>query len=152
MKTANSESNADSSFEINHADLSYERLDGETIVISLKDGFYYSFSGPAADLWWLIQEGRSTSAIIEDLSKVFQLPTHDIGELGIKRFIEQALERNLIRRVDQSIPSPKLLPSDYPREAWFPPIFTEFSELKDLILVDPIHDTTALGWPMLREE
>jgi len=139
-------------FEINVEDVSHERLDGETIVISLSDGLYYSFSGSAADVWWLIQEGYTSAGMIEALAEVFQLPSTDLRELGIDKFINQALDRSLIRRANRRVISRHPLPNDYQRGEWTPPSFTEFSDLKDLILVDPIHDTTALGWPMIRDE
>lgn len=139
-------------FEINTEDVSHERLDGETIVISLTDGRYYSFSGPAADVWWLIQEGYTSTGMIQALAEVFQLPSTDLRELGINKFINQALDRNLIRRTDRRVTAGHRLPNDYRRDEWTPPSFIEFSDLKDLILVDPIHDTTALGWPMIRDE
>jgi len=152
MSSTDNDSDSMEFFEINKSDVSHERLDGEVIVISLAEGLYYSFSGSAADVWWLIQEGYSPDGMVEVLSEVFELPSNDVHELGIDKFIKQALDRGLISSVEQRNVSPKPIPHDYARGIWIPPSFTEFTDLKDLILVDPIHDTTTLGWPMIRDE
>jgi hypothetical protein len=39
------------------------------------------------------------------------------------------------------------LPDDYSRAGWIEPTLEVFTDLQDLILVDPIHDASDLGWP-----
>jgi hypothetical protein len=39
------------------------------------------------------------------------------------------------------------LPTDYVRKGWEPPSLLVFDDLADLLLIDPIHDTSTSGWP-----
>ena len=45
-------------------------------------------------------------------------------------------------------PAPMLRPPDPPDEAEFStPLVEKYTDMAELILLDPVHDVSALGWP-----
>jgi hypothetical protein len=137
------------SFEVNAEDVTHERLDGEVVAINMRTGRYYSLSGPAADVWWLIDQRNPRGTWIQTLQEAY--PTgHDW--LGIEEFIDGCTRARLIRPCPDHLTRVSALPRDFIREDWTMPRLEEFEDLQDLILVDPIHDTTALGWPHVADQ
>lgn len=145
-----SEELAATSYEANFRDITFERLDGEVIAINLATGSYFSMSGPAADLFTLITSGHPMTKWWAELTKAFASPP-DRRQCLI--FLENLLELRLAQGVNQAAAVGSLsLPDDYARGEWTDPKIEEFDDLQDLILVDPIHDTSNLGWPNVENE
>lgn len=138
-------------WEVNRGDVSHERLDGEVIAVNLVTGRYYSMSGPAADTWSAIVGGRSGHAATELLQGIYGVES-DI-ESGLMNFIAACEQAGLLIPTgsEESSKAPIAIPDDYQRTSWSEPILEEYEDLQDLILVDPVHDTSALGWPHVED-
>lgn len=137
------------SFQYATANITHERLDGEVIAVHLGTGRYYSMSGSAADTWFLIGAGATEPEMCVELAKVFKVNEIDIST-DISRFVLACKAASLIEAAEVvreiEITS---LPEDHARSKWVAPVLEEFDDLQDLILVDPIHDASILGWPHL---
>jgi hypothetical protein len=132
----------------NFEDTSHERLDGETIVINLATGHYFSLSGPAADVFYLCCSGATLNEWWPQLAGSYlSEPTKE----EVATFVTSLLAAGLVLEVKgpsfEPIGTEHTLPDDFVRGVWTAPVLEEFEDLQDLILVDPIHDTTNLGWP-----
>ena len=44
------------------------------------------------------------------------------------------------------------LPNDYTRDNWESPELRIFDDLTDILLIDPVHDTSLEGWPNLKND
>jgi Coenzyme PQQ synthesis protein D (PqqD) len=123
----------------------YETLDGETIVIHLDTGSYYSLTGSGAEIWELLSEGSSTTQVCAALAQRHARSESDIS-LSVESFIAE-LEREAL--VEPSDPSPNGLPSQAADDSrpWEPPKLECFDDMRDFLLVDPIHDVDQTGWP-----
>ena len=123
-----------------------ERLDGEVIAISNQSGKYFSLGNTAADIWFLLQNPTSRKNWLTILNSNYEsLP--ESAEKEIQSFLSQLLEEGLIRAEVISSSDVVVLPSDSVRRKWIKPEAIIFDDLQDLLLVDPIHDTTEAGWP-----
>jgi hypothetical protein len=136
------------SYEVNSQDVTHERLDGEVVAINMRTGRYYSLSGPAADVWSLIDQRLSQAEWLQTLEETY--PSSK-DWTGIQEFVNGCVEAGLIKQCESASATFIPLPRDFTRANWTPPILEEFEDLQDLILVDPIHDITALGWPHVAE-
>jgi hypothetical protein len=140
----------DQSFRVRSEFVSAERVDGDVIAVNLRTGSYFSLSGSAADIWTAATSGsRSWCA---SLDSAFGEP---VPRDEVLTFITRCEEMDLIQAVASAplagAPSnnPPELPDDWPRGEWQSPVLEVFDDLRDLILVDPIHDASALGWPRI---
>jgi hypothetical protein len=136
--------------EVDSANVSWERLAGEVIAIQLATGHYYSMGGTAADLWSLLVNGANADSIMEKMSLHFTLP--DDAKTQIEHFLDNALAVGLLKERVETAQEAAALPEDHQRDTWVPPIIQEYTDLQDLILVDPVHDTKPTGWPDLKQE
>lgn len=123
----------------------HERLDGEVIVLDMLTGKYFSLDGCAADIWTMIHFGLHRSSWDVQLRSAYGQST---SFPGIDEFVAQLMELGLITPDDQS-PGAQVgeLPADRQRDKWTKPILHSYDDLTDLLLIDPIHDTSEEGWP-----
>jgi hypothetical protein len=136
--------------EINRSGISLERLDGEVVIISFETGKYFNSNGSAADLLFLIEQGVSQASWEYILAKSFS--NFRLNNLEIEKFLDQLIEEKIVLSGAVLASSEVDLPSDYSRSEWISPHLSIFDDLADLLLVDPIHDTSTEGWPKTKDE
>jgi hypothetical protein len=135
---------------LNTSNISQERLDGEVVVISFNTGKYFSAKGSAADLFWLIENGIDQSLWTEILSQHFE--GFSVENSGIAEFLTVGVSEELFIPLDAPALEAISLPVDYTRGTWEIPKLVVFEDLQDLLLLDPIHDTSLEGWPTAKNE
>ncbi len=134
----------DSAYRVRHEDVSAERIDGDVIAVNLVTGAYFSLSGSAADVWTVATSGAPSAVWLRALDTAYRC---DISRHEIDAVITSCLEHGLIESVDPDPTAVPTLPADLDRSTWLTPVLEVFTDLQDLILVDPIHDADDLGWP-----
>jgi hypothetical protein len=134
------------SYQIDPSHVAHERLGDEVIIINLDKGAYYSGSGSAADLWSLLVTGASLNHIIDILSKEYRHSPEAVRS-DVERCVAALVAAELIQadRTESSVVS-SVLPASTER-VWSAPKFDEYTDMWDLIKLDPIHDVDEAGWP-----
>lgn len=135
---------------IHAPEIVHETLDGETIAIHLVTGNYYSLTGSGAEIWELLADGASVPEICSALAR-----RHDcaVGELrgAVENFIADLEREGLVEDRDGS---PNGAPTSEPSESggrWEPPKLERYEDMRDFLLVDPIHEVDRTGWPAQTE-
>jgi hypothetical protein len=134
----------DNNYCLNSTSISIERLNGEIIMISFESGDYFSCFGVASDVLTLISRRVSTSQIKEVLLNKFG---SEFQVDQVNSFIQECLSQNIIVPNTNVTSLDTQLPDDYDKSRWNAPILEKFSEYNDLLLIDPIHDSSLEGWP-----
>ena len=125
-------------------DVSAERLEGDVIAVNLHTGAYFSLSGPAADVWTVVATGADIENCCLALDAAFGTV---VSREQVGAVVDSCIEHGLFEGIEPLDVEVGDLPDDWQRGAWTEPRLEVFDDLKDLILVDPIHDASALGWP-----
>ena len=133
-------------FTIDSREVAHERLDGEVIAVHLPSGRYFSMCATSADLWFLVSSGVVRGSWREILEKEYlsAVPQEDLD-----LFATMCFEFGLVKEAtDDAVLVPSAtLPDDMARTGWTSPTIEAFDDLQDLILVDPVHETSDFGWP-----
>lgn len=126
-------------------------IDGEAVVINLQTGAYYSLVGSAAAIWEVLERELPSSLVRESLEARFSASGDEIDR-AFEEFVEVLRGEGLV--VDSvGAPAPgageaaATLPSPSARTAFEPPVLAKFTDMQELLLLDPIHDTDDAGWP-----
>jgi len=131
---------------INRPAVSSELLQGEVIAIHLETGIYYSLRGSAAEVWTGLTSGADAAVLARRLVVAFGI-TPEEASRDVRTFLQALLAEGLVVET-LSEPSPAApLPAAPSSAAYAPPALERFSDLQDLLLLDPIHDVGAHGWP-----
>jgi len=134
-------------------DIVSEEIDGEVIVVNLRNGNYYSLSQSATVVWAGIQEHATLEGLQQQLQRRY---VGEIGSMGqdlaeLIRALET--EQLITRRSDPEAPAVVDGPGANgaaagEREAYRPPAFERFTDMGDLLLLDPVHEAEdERGWP-----
>jgi hypothetical protein len=122
-----------------------EVIDGELVVINLEKGSYYSSDGIGAYLWQCVEQQVESAAILAALTSGFGLAPEQ-ARSDLESFLGALKREGLVREAG---PDDKLT-SDAPGvtgRAYAPPELKVYSDMQDLLLLDPIHDVGEEGWP-----
>jgi hypothetical protein len=132
---------------MNEPDVSAELFDEEVLAINLKTGNYYSLRFSALTFWRLITEGNSFENSIDILSKFYSEKEENLL-LEFTSFLKLLMDSSLINesleyKTPKTLEWLSSLKTEYNK-----PILESYSDMKDLLLIDPIHEVDVnKGWP-----
>jgi Coenzyme PQQ synthesis protein D (PqqD) len=125
---------------INAPDVVAEDFDGQTIVLNLANGHYYSLDGCGADIWNLISTGYAPDSILASICDA-DLAIYEDSVVFINKLIEQ----DLIRPEEGTAQKTEAVTTSWSNN---PPHLKIYDDLAELIYADPIHDVDEnVGWP-----
>lgn len=134
-------------YSVNAARISHDRLQDEVIVINVGSGAYYSGSGTAADLWTLMSQGATVDEAARMLAAAWSTDAPRIvGE--VETCVKSLLEQGLIEEERALAEANGLALPEGVRGAWTSPTFDEYTDMWELIKLDPIHEVDEVGWPV----
>lgn len=132
-------------FRINEPEVIAEEIEGEVIILNFDSGSYYSLNENAMEIWHLLQAGYPYTAILD----AWQAACANDGEQVVATFtafMEQLQQERLI--VPAALAA---IPADAPLLTVGTPadglLLHKFTDLQNLLLLDPIHDVNEMGWP-----
>ena len=139
-------------FRVVSPDVMHETIDGEVIVINLVSGNYYSLRGSGADVWSLIQAPATRAEVVEALSSRYDAP-HSEMESAVGGFVDELRAEGLVADTVDDAPTGAAAPAlsgDDQKQPFQVPKLEKYTDLQDLVLLDPVHEVTETGWPAAR--
>lgn len=133
---------------VNAPRIVHETVDGEVIIIDLATGVYYSLPGTASEIWQAITVGGSRDEIIARVAGRYgQEPASIRGT--VDDFLDHLLEEDLVALGETAAPiaAPIDKANNRPVAPFAEPVVEKYTDMAELILLDPVHDVSALGWP-----
>lgn len=136
-------------FRINQPAVIAEVIDDEAIIVNLDSGAYYSLRGSACKIWELLVQ-QMTAADVAALMAEHYAGAPDAIQEGVETLLTQLLDEELLvpaAAPASSAPPPVAARMVSERSAFQPPVLEKFTDMADLLLLDPIHDVDVEGWP-----
>ncbi len=137
---------------INTPDVSSELVEGEVIAVHLKSGYYYSLHGSAGYIWKKIESGVKLEKIKKDLAKIFSLNEESTSK-DVDAFLKELTSESLITEKKEKYTEKeknelsKIEIEALIKDGYEKPHLVRYDDMKDLLLLDPIHDVSEEGWP-----
>ena len=123
----------------------HETIDGETIIIDLASGTYYSLRGSGPDIWNALVDGHSPDAVAEHLTRSENAAAAEI-ESAVAAFVQQLETEGLISRNGTGRAAERV--AGFDGDAVFvQPRLDKYTDVQDIILLDPVHEVGEGGWP-----
>ena len=120
--------------------------------MNLNLGTYYSIDKCGAVIWNWIDQGVSTRELIHRVKQRYSGDAEFI-EKAVADFINELMDQELVKSCNGneeaafSDESNHILDSG---ETFEPPQLHIYNDMKDLLLLDPIHDVDEAGWPSVK--
>lgn len=132
-------------FGINYPNVVAEAFDGEWVIVNLATGTYFSLDGSAAVLWPHAIAGLTLEEFVERAGRIYPAAGPELSR-DIEDFHEQLRAHSLVRPVDaEPTTDVDVSPSSNDYAA---PRMGVHADLQDILLLDPVHDVDAAGWPV----
>lgn len=129
----------------------FEEEDHEIVVVNLLEGTYYYLTGTAAFVWMGLHAGLTIDDLTRCVSDYTDVPESFAGEM--EAFVRQLMSLALVSPVPalpgEALPSP--IVSDFLGATYESPVIETYSDLQDILLLDPVHDVDESGWPTPRK-
>lgn len=140
--------NANQNYCINRPAVIAEVIDDEAIVVNLDSGAYYSLRDSACAIWSLLAEQHTPAAVVAILHATYAGAADEI-EAGVARLLDELVAEALLTPTDAPPPAPPTLElrAAGERPVFGQPVLEKFTDMADLLLLDPIHEVGEAGWP-----
>jgi hypothetical protein len=140
-----------SHFRVNAPNVIHEIIDGEAVLVNLETGSYYSMDRAAAVIWGYVEKGFSSDQIVEAVAAQYEGERTDIDK-GTRRLLNELLDEKLIAIGDSNGANPEMpatgdAADGRARLPFDAPLLHKYTDMEDLLLLDPIHDVDESGWP-----
>lgn len=132
-------------YRINNPQVINETIDGEAIMINLVTGAYYSLDRIGGDVWAVLEQGASPEEVTAALVARYDAPT-EVVRASVDALIERLASEDLIVEAPDASPLPSTAVAET-RAPFSAPKLDKFTDMQDLILLDPVHEVDSRGWP-----
>ena len=137
-------------YRANDPNVISETIGDETIIVNLTSGHYFSLQGANVDVWESVQRGHTAAEIAASLTRKY-----DVSEAGAEEAVTRLLgeleqEELIVPAEDGSAPAAEPmadLAGDGERLSFAMPPLSKFTDMQDIILLDPVHEVDQRGWP-----
>lgn len=137
---------------INSDKVVHETIDNEVIIINLDTGTYYSLVETGLDVWQAIEQGVSRPAMDETLARLYDADPSQVST-ALDEFIGQLLSEEIVVTTSGEANGQTSWHSQPARPGPFtPPTLARYTNMSDLLLLDPIHDVNEQGWPNRKQD
>jgi hypothetical protein len=140
-------------FRVNRPQVICQTIEGEVVVINLQTGSYYSLTGAAATIWDALERGAGASQITGALAAHFT--DCDAGlENIVDEFLDELRGESLIVPAENGGTTARgtVNGAQIQRERFIRPALKKFTDMQELLLLDPIHEVDATGWPLAKPD
>lgn len=123
-----------------------QRFEDEVVVLDTLTGLYFSLRGSAIDIWAMVQPGASRSAVIASLTARYE-GEPEMVSAGVDRCLSELLRYGLVREAPSSNEVWHARTEAKTSKPFTDPVIEHFTDMQDLLLLDPVHDVSEMGWP-----
>ena len=129
----------------------WEAFEDEVVVINLDNGCYYALDAVGGVVFDLLVGGHPAGAVVDRLALTYE-GEPDVVRSEVEGFAGRLVEAGVLRARDGAAPAP--VTADVPpaaKEPFRAPQIRAYTDMQDLLMIDPIHDVDETGWPVRRD-
>lgn len=117
----------------------------EVVVANFVTGVYYSLFGSAAQIWDGLMAGQPLDRVAREVAAVAGIDAAEFAPAA-EKLVADLLAEKLI---EEGAPADTLawVPAPPEEPGYGLPVLERFTDMQDLLLLDPVHDVEEMGWP-----
>lgn len=144
--------NQRSYLKVNEPNVVHETIEGETILLNLGTGNYYSIEWPGTFVWDLLAETGDINGIKKAFLSANSEKENEVDK-AYSQFIDLLFEEELVVASENG-EATSLSIDNNSKEEFVKALskldkltLNKYSDMQDMLLLDPIHDVDEKGWP-----
>jgi Coenzyme PQQ synthesis protein D (PqqD) len=112
-------------------------IDGETVIVNLSTGTYYSLTGAGSEAWTLLEQGHALSAVADMMAARFEVSAGQAAQ-DLERLVAELLEEELVSVAGTTAGvDPPILEGRGDRAAYETPRLEVYRDMEDILALDP---------------
>lgn len=126
--------------------------DQETAIINLKTGNYYSLNVSGAEVWEKLGKNEDVQELIDELVSKHE-GNPDFIRNSVQNFVANLKNEDLIvefNEAENGFPV-KNFEEIAEKTPFSPPVIEGYTDMQELLLLDPIHDVDETGFPNAKQ-
>jgi hypothetical protein len=137
-------------FRVNSPAVIHQTFESEVVIVNLETGDYFSLRGSGPEIWDGVVRHLSEDEIAANFSRRGEAGAgpEEIEE-GVRVLCGELLREGLI--VPTEAQGKDASGADVRATArcrpYRRPVFEKFTDMRELLLLDPIHELDEMGWP-----
>ena len=141
-----------SRFRLNTLRIIHETVEKETLIIDNETGAYYFIGGVGSEIWQMLTHYHEIDDLVEQVIQRYDGSPATIRD-QVYRFLNDLHDEALLVPVGENnlLPSNEIPPLPKTESTIKPtferPVLKKFTDMQDLLLIDPIHEVSNAGWP-----
>lgn len=139
-------------YRVNSPHVVDEQFDDEVVIVNLETGRYFCLQRTAATLWTMLTAGATVHEATAVFATGHDTPA-DAIEGAVTTLVASLLENGLLA-ADPLVPAfvPPVSEAAATRAAFELLPLQTYTDMQDLLLLDPIHEVDAAGWPTAKPD
>lgn len=143
-------------YELNDPSIVAETVDGEVMVMDLRNGVYYSIVGTGAAVWPALANGAPLHSIATSLARATDVTGERVArelDAFVARLVDEAILRPCpVREAPSGDGVDDQTPAFPEGLAYSGLTFERFDDMRAMLLLDPVHEVGEFGWPQPGDE
>jgi hypothetical protein len=136
----------DEVYRIRRPEVVSEVFEGEAVVVDLVQGRYYALSPLASELWSRLELSPTLGELVEAARGPFGGDA--AARASLEPFLDSLVEAGLLARGRRLEASPAALAPLSADGLDLALGFETYTDLEELLVLDPIHELDETGWPL----
>ena len=128
----------------------HEVIDGEVIALNLQFGTYFSLCNSAAWIWRLLSQPVSIDQIVTAIANGYRVDRERVAA-DVQSFLMRLEEEGLLEGTTLQGVAEGTIPLPIDPVPYAAPEVEIFTDVQDLLTIDPIHDVDEMGWPQPKQ-
>jgi hypothetical protein len=134
-------------FRVNSPSVVWEDFEGEIVIVNLETGQYFTTRDAGSEIWRRLANGATRSAVEHALVALYDVEATVVAE-SLSNFVaELQAHALLLPEADSGTVESAVEPVVPVKRTFLPPTLEAYSDMQDLLLLDPIHEVDESGWP-----
>jgi hypothetical protein len=132
-----------STIRVRRPDVIDEVFDGEAVLVNLATGTYFALNADATRVWTALAGDHGVDGVIAAVAAESGIAADDDLRATVTGFLAELQGHGLVE-ADGELPA-----AEAPAAGALAPALQVFTDMEDLLLLDPIHDidVDGTGWP-----
>jgi Coenzyme PQQ synthesis protein D (PqqD) len=139
-------------YRIDYPQVVCEAIDGEVVIVHLERGYYFSLLKTGAEVWAAIEQQQTPAAIAAQFVAKYDASQAEISAAITTFFSMLQAEALIVPDLASAGIAPSIpVPENSSKMPFEPPLLEKFTDMEDLLLLDPIHEVNVeAGWPIAK--
>jgi len=136
-------------YRVNEPEVIFEEFGDEIVAVNLDTGIYYSLRRSACEIWLSLKSPNNINQILDLILEKYEGKADEI-DAHIHQFIDRLITLNLVKMSTETAEIKSQTNPLATKSVFLPPEIDIFSDMQDILLLDPVHDVDESGWPILK--